>query len=682
MKKVQKLSKYLIAFIILAVVFLGVGLGTLGSVQTTGDSYLLMNATKEQGESNVIFKLSNPKDKDGKSIYCSLSHVYLNIAILYSEEGEDAQIRMNRGASASSFSTSSSYQYTAALENFKPDGERDEKTTAIENCQYSWIDPFEANLKNVYKLSSRSYYKLTAPTHNLLINEIVFVGEVLRTKNADGTFGEIAASGVPSGEFLVLPTEIHSATQHNNQSAEDAKKAAGALIDSQRMPKISQSSYRRFTKEEIYTLSSIAEMKKGNSYEDGSVYHGDTVHNTFGTSLVAFGTVMFGMSPFGLRFMPMLFSFGVLVLGFFIARDMFKSDKAGFAFALLYALSGLSIGIGHLGSALMIGVFFFLGAFYGTYRFYRHGLKKNCVSLILAGLSGAAAICVNGAYLIPMLGVCGLFAAGMLKQQRARRYYLDAAIEQAETEEAVHPVPAQAAEGAPVSEARKKVQSVTAEYRRKNTAAPVAFFASLIVGAIFLSLIFLIPTYYLAVKLFDNPASPSLNFFTLGAKFFAGGFVGTNGSPSAWLPAYTVFTGAGETFAITSVVINVFAFLAGLAGIAYAIRRIIVLCKSGKDFYRKAEFVNVTGLLSGIVICLVTVVFAKGAIAFLLLAYLFAFLLAAETVRCFTAEKGKIGSTAKIACIVGIALLVAWFALTAIFTFSIPLPASFMKAFL
>ncbi|MDE6676652.1 MAG: hypothetical protein K2K12_02945, partial [Clostridia bacterium] len=536
-------------------------------------------------------------------------------------EGEDAQIRINRGASASSFSTSSNYQYTATLENLKPDSERDEKTTAIENCQYNWIDPFAEKLETVYKLSSWMYYKLTAPKSNLLINEVVFVGEVLRTPNADGTFGEIASSGVPSGELVVLPAEIYSATQHNNQSAEDAKKAAGALIDSQHMPKLSQSTYHRFTKEEIYTLSSISEMKRGNIYEDGSVYHGDTVHNTFGTSLVAFGTVMFGMSPFGLRFMPMLFSFGVLVLGFFIARDMFKSDKAGFAFALLYALSGLSIGIGHLGTPLMIGVFFFLGAFYGTYRFYRHGLKKNGVSLILGGLSGAAAICVSGAYVIPMLGICGLFAAGMLKQQRARKYYLGAAIEAAESEEALQPAAeeSEAQEEKPLSEAQKKVQSVAAEYRRKNTAAPVAFFASLVVGAIFLSLIFLIPTYYLAVKLFDNPASPSLNFFTLGAQFFAGGFVGVNGSPSAWFPAYTVFTGAGETFAVTSIVINVFAFLAGLAGIAYAIWRIIALCRSGKDFHQKAEFVNLTSLLGGIVICLITAIFAKGAIAFLLL---------------------------------------------------------------
>ncbi len=692
MKNIRKLSKYFIAFLVIAFVFLAIGLGSLGSVATTGKSYQLMAPTKESEDPCVIFHLSNPRDEDDKSIYCSLTHIYMNVGTLYAEAGEDVQIRMNRGASSTSFSPSSSYRYTATLENLVPDDERDEKTKAIEKSQFNWIDPFKDNLNTNnakgYKISSWSYYKLTAPTHNLVVNEVVFVGEVLRVKNSDGTFGDISSAGEPSGELVVLPVEITSATHYNNQGADDAKKAAKALIDAQRMPNMAQSSFNRFTQEEVYSLMSITEMKRGGSYLEGSVYPGDTVYNTLGTSLVAFGTVIFGTSPFGLRFIPMLASFGVLVLGYLLARDFFKSEKAGLAFAILYALCNLSLGIGHLGTPLMLGVFFLMGSVYGCYRFFRNGMKKvdfrSALPLILSGLSGAAAICVNGAFVIPMLAVCGLFALGYLRQQRARKYYLGLAVEAAEQE--IPEPAAQTAEGEteekPLTEGQKKVIAVTSEYRRKNTVAPVAFFSSLVVGAIFLSLIFLIPTYYLGVKLFDDPAYPSMNIFTLGAKFFAGGFVGANAATNAWLPYFTTFIGTGSTFAITSATINVFAFLAGLAGVVYAVWRLIRICLDEKEFFNKSDFWNYVILLGGIAVCLVTGAFAKGALAFLLLAYVFAFLLAADAVKYFTGREGKAGTAAKIVCYVGIALLAVWFCLSAVFTFSIPLPASFMKAFI
>lgn len=689
--KRKKLSFYFIAFLVIAFVFLAIGLGTLGSVATTGKSYELMSKTKDNEDPSVVFLIKNPteKDKNGKdsTVYCALRRIYLNVGAFYSEEGKDVSVSFAIGSS----STSSNRQYTATFENIKPDDKRDEKTTAIEDAQFNWISPFDEQLAKVSVLNSRvasyRYVKLTT-SKNLVINEVVFVGEVLRIKNSDGTWGQTDSSGECSGEYRMLPVEIYSATPYNGQSNDAAKEAAAAMIDAQQMPNFAQSTFNRFTKEEVYSMMSVAEMRAGGGYTEGNVYHGDTVYNSFGTSVLAFGTRIFGMSPFGIRFFPMLASFGVLVLGFFFAKDLFKSEKAGLAFAILYALSTLSLGLGHLGSPLMLGVFFFTGAVFGCYKFYRYGLKKgdfkDTLPLVLSGLCGAAAICVNGVFVIPMLAVAGLFAAGMVRQQYARRYYLDLAIAEAEAEEAqsdttVHEKTETAQEPA-MSEGRAKVAKVVSQYRRKNTLAPVAFFASVVLGALFLSLIFLIPTYYLAVKLFDNPASPSLNIFALAAKFFAGGFVGTNGEACAWTVAYTTFIGTGSPYAITSFVINAFAGIAGLIGIAYAISRIVLICKA-RDWEKKSELYKMIILLSGLVICLVTAAFAKGAVALIMLAYIFAFLLAAGAVKHYTEAEGKIGTAAKIISIVGLVLLALWFALTAVFTFSIPLPASFMKLF-
>lgn len=683
--KRKKLSFYFIAFLVIAFVFLAIGLGTLGSVSTTGKSYELMTASNENEDPSVVFLIKNITEKDEKgndsTVYHALRHVYINVGALYSEEGKDVEIRLTRGSSSNPTSTSSTYRYTATLENLKPDAGRDEKTTAIRNSQFNWIAPFDENLAKLSVTNSRvstyKYMKLTAPTHNLVINEVVFVGEKLTGVSGEGT-----------GEYNVLPVEIYSATPHNNQTNEEAKEKAAALVDAQKMPNMAESSFDRFTKEETYTMMSIAEMKAGGNYTQGSFYHGDTVHNSFGTSVLAFGTLIFGMSPFGLRVFPMLASFGVLLLGFFFATDLFKSEKAGLAFAILYALSTLSLGFGHLGTPLMLGVFFFAGSVFGCYKFYRYGLKKGDVKdalpLVLSGLGGAAAICVNGAFLIPMLAVAGLFAAGMVKQQRARRYYLDLAIAEAEAEEAAPVTSAHEkteTEEPAQSAGREKVAQVVSEFRRKNTLAPVAFFGSIVLGALFLSLIFLIPTYYLAVKLFDNPASPSKNIFALAANFFAGGFVGANGSGSAWRVAYTVFTGTGSPYAVTSFVVNAFAGIAGLLGIAYAISRIVLICKA-RDREGKSELYKMSILLTGLAVCLITAAFARGGAAFIMLAYVFCFLLFAGAAKHYTEAEGKIGSAAKIVSIVGIVLLAVWFALTAVFTFSIPLPASFMKAFI
>ena len=680
--KRKKLSRYFIAFLAVAFVFLAIGLGSLGSFDSAGGSYLLHTSVKE-GESlpSVIFEIKNPdyKDEEGKDIICTLAHVYVNVGILYSEEGEDVDIRLERGSSVSSFENlSSGYKDSAKLANITPAPvEGDKPSTAVTDALFNWTDPFGASLaERSYSnrsVSSRRFMKITAPSHNILLNEVIFVGERVTSNSA----------GAESmGEFYLLPAVVNSATPYVGQSAEDAKESAEVLLDSQKLPNMAQSSFNRFTTEEVYSLMTIAEMKNGGTYFEKAVYHGDTVYNSLGSSILAFGTTIFGMSQFGLRVFPMLASFGVLMLGFFLARDFFKSEKAGLVFAVLYALSNLALGLGHLGTPLMLGVFFFVGSFYACYRFFRFGMKEKhgALPVALSGLSGAAAVCVNGVFIIPMLAVIALFVAGMLRQQWARRYYLDLAIEEAEAEEARLPK-VKEGEEQPVNEGKKKAQEVYAEYRRKNIVAPVAFGVSFLLGILFFSLIFLIPTYYVAVKLFDNPAAPHLNVFTLAWNFFAGGFVGTNASANAWFPAYTLFHGAGTTYAITALVMNVVAAVAGLAGIAYAIWRIVCVCKAEKEWYRKSEFWNIAVTLAGLVICLITAIFAKGALAFILLAYLFAFLLASGAVRHFTEAGGKLGENAKVVTVVGTVLLGFVFLLCAVFTFSIPLPASFIGIF-
>lgn len=673
--KKNKLSFFMIAFLTLAFVFLAIGLGTLGSVKGTGKAYELYASNKDSDNFSVVFKLSDlvEKDENGAETsrkYLRIKNCYVNIAVLYSEEGEDVTMVLRRGGSSNPTSTSTNYQYKTTIENLvapapvePEEGKEPPARTAVTDAVFNWTTPFDELFQkgdSYNRVTSYEYYKLFVESRNVLINEVVFVGEVLK---------ENSATAETTGETVVIPATIESATPLNTESPAEAKERAGALLDAQFIPTTAQSSFFRFGQEEVYSMMTIAEMREGNPINGSNVYHGDTVYNSFGTSLIAFGTVIFGMSPFGLRFFPMLASFGVLVLAYFWAKAMFGSDKAGFAGALLYALCNFSFGLGHLGTPLMIGVFFTVAALYCAYRFFAFGMKKvnalEALPLVLGGLCGAAAICVNGALVLPVAGAAGLFIAGLVRLQKQRSAALEPAIAAYEEELASLPPQEEGAEEPPAP-AKEALQGVLYDYRRKRRVAPAAFFTSLIVGAMLLTLLFILPVHLTASKLYRLSGA---SVFTLAGKLFAGGFAGTAHDGNVWAIPYTVFRGTGEHYAVTLLVMNAVAALAGLFGIGFAIYRIVAVLK-GKG--EKIELARAVVPLACLALSLVCAAFARGTFAFFLLAYLSAFLLAAGGAEYFTAQEGKTGKAARIICITATVLLAVCFLLAVPFTFSIP----------
>lgn len=690
----KKLSIFNVLFLVVALLFLAVGLGTLGSVSGTGSAYeLRVQGKSDAKEPCVVFKLDNLIKEDGSTeSYLRLNNVYLNIASIYTAEEAAATLKLTRSSTA----TGTTYTYTAKVGNLKyveppvtedsEDKDKDKETPAVLDAVGNWVAPFDLSvtLPSNFNVSTYKYYRLTTKSCNILINEVVFVGEKLTKSGGDGT-----------GEYCVIPAEIESAQPLKGEDNETAKKNAGALLDAQRIPVMTQSSYYRLGGGELYSMMTVAEMSRGNTYyysdnaeeTAANVYHADRVYSSLGTSLLAFGCTIFGNSPFGLRFFPMLAAFGALVVGYFLTKEIAKSEKAGFVFALLYALSSMTFSLGRFGTPLMIGVFFYLCSFYFCHRFYSRGMSdglSGAIPLLLSGLFGAAAICVNGAYTVAMLGVIALFAFGMVRQNKARRHYLDLALAQVEAEESGSSKPTEeTAEGEePEKTGREKAALVYSEYRRKNTVAPTVFFTALVIGTMLMSLLFLLPVYNVYVKLYDNPAAPSLGIFALMDYLYAGGFRGVNDGASSWNLFYKIFTGSGATYAVTGVVINAVAAVAGLLGLLYAVCLIVRVCREklkGRDArvaLRKAVIP-----FAGMALSLITAAFGGGALAFILLAYLFAFVSAGVCVQDMTETEGTVGKVSRIVCYVGIGLLAAVFLLFAVFTFSVPLPAAFMGKF-
>ena len=691
-KQSKKKSLATRIILIVALVFLVIGMSTLGSFYSAGDAYELKTQGNSAETPTVIFRLTNPSttDEHGHSAtqYLRLKHIYVNIGAAYIAEGETTTIRAEVAASTTgSVSNSRRFDYTFGNFVSATEAGAQEDGEEYPNIYDSWQDMVPAD-SDGWSISSYRYVRLTARDANVLLNEVVFVGEVMASSasNAEGT-----------GEIVVIPATIESATPLMGETEEEAAARAAALLDSQVMPSLNSFRMNKLSDEETLSMMTIREMYTGAEYGEGNIYTGERVYGSVGEEILALGTLIFGMSPFGLRFFPMLAAAGALVCGAFLARRIAKKDAAGIIFAVLFALACAPLALGGLGTPLMIGVFFFLLSVNSCHYFYANGMRTekfaSALPLLVSGLAGALAILTHGAYLVPMVGVVALFACGMVRMRRARRVYLDKAIAEVEAEETAPAEPAEApAPSAPAPEedarpalspARRKVAAVAAEYRNKTSIALVTFLGALVVGAFVLGLILATPMYFTWLKLIDNPASPSMNIIALAATAFAGGFTGVNpggmGS-SAWNVVYSISRVNGEAYsALYASVINFAALIAVLFAVVSAVVHLVMLCRTKE--WGKEERAAIRGIVVpavGIILALVTAIFAKDAVQFVLLAYIFAFVLAAaEAVKLMQTSKAKL---VRILCWVELALLVVMFVLLFVFTTGLPVASGLLTA--
>ena len=285
----------------------------------------------------------------------------------------------------------------------------------------------------------------------------------------------------------------------------------------------------------------------------------------------------------------------------------------------------------------------------------------------------------------------------MVRQFRARRYYLDQAIAAAEAEEAqLLPAAEGAQKTAPVSKsedahtaeggegltpAKEKVAEVVAQYRFKNTAAIASFASSFLLGTLIVALIAVLPVYFAYVKLYDNPASPSLNVFTLMWRAFAGGFAGTDAGTtgaSGWNIFYILSRTDGAAYSsVWGAFVNPVCLLLLAFAVGYGIWRIVCLVRTktwGRGERRIVRELAVP--LAGALVSAVAAIAAAEAEGFVLLFYLFFFALAASGVRALCEAEGKTGKIARICAWAAFGLLAAMFVLYFVFATGMPLPAS------
>lgn len=149
------------------------------------------------------------------------------------------------------------------------------------------------------------------------------------------------------------------------------------------------------------------------------VYPYETTHPPLGKLITAVGIKIFGMTPFGWRFMPALFGVLMLPLLYVFIKNIFGKTVVAACGTLLFASEFMHFVQTRISTIDVYGVFFILCMYFFMYRYIASGpdapFRKTMLPLALCGLSfglGVASkwICVYAAFGLIMLYVMYLTA--------------------------------------------------------------------------------------------------------------------------------------------------------------------------------------------------------------------------------------------------------------------------------
>lgn len=378
LKHKRRFSRFFKAFIVLFALFFAAGFFTLGSFKNTGKSF-----SYTSGDGNVaVFNLNMA---DGQS---KLVAVYINVGNIYTAPGEDVTFTVKR--SASSLTKPSSSLGTATIGNLYS-----AKKKGKEAGNFNWVPVAEDKSVTAYKIS-------VSATADFDLNEIVCIGD--------------------DGKLIPLSVDTEYSQGFTTQ-----KKELGYAIDAQGSFKKSGASYYNFAPEEAYYMTSVHTVLGGGEVKGNSVYTVDGDFNSLATLLLLPSVAIFGNSTFALRFTPFLATCATLIFVYLLGGLLFKDDKYGFIFALIFAIGGLATTVGRLGAPHALLACFLVASLYFMYRFFSKGISsektvKGGLNVLFSGLFAAFAMAMNTLAAIPVAGILVLFGFGLRRQKKAYAY--------------------------------------------------------------------------------------------------------------------------------------------------------------------------------------------------------------------------------------------------------------------
>lgn len=206
--------------------------------------------------------------------------------------------------------------------------------------------------------------KVVADTAGLAVNELGFF-----TKNANGEFERI--------NLKVVETEFNADLNNDCNP--------GMLFDEQEYVE-PYSSYRSSTYfDEIYFPRTAYESLNG--YD---IY--EITHPPMGKNIMALGIQIFGMNPFGWRFMGTLFGVGLVPLMYLLGLKLFKKRTYAFVAAFLMMFDFMRLAQTRLATIDSYSAFFILCMYYFMYDYFtqksyeKKSFIKSLLPLLFCGI--------------------------------------------------------------------------------------------------------------------------------------------------------------------------------------------------------------------------------------------------------------------------------------------------------
>ena len=516
----NRFTKFGIAAACLVLVFLIAGACTIGGFSSPGSAYYL------PAEQYIVYYLDFQEDENGDT--ASLASVYVNVGAVYTDIGDTFTLEFRHGNASGSYTNgkfSSAGMGKIALANIyqaPADTEGEEASaadTAALGTNYGWVKAFDYTEDPV----SYSSYRLVrvAASCDMLLYGISFVdtqGEVIPAYTAEADVrGFFGSSYWPSYRDLFRAND--------RSSAYGALGEPAALTDGT-APAAGDTAYSQFTQDEKYTLLQIDNIRLGSIVADGT-YNASTDFGPLAALLPMLGTLVFGVCPFGLRIVPLLCTAGLIAVLYFFGKELFRRPGWGFLTAALTAFGGLALTVGRLGLAYAPIALCVVAAYWCMFRFFRRGVSAakpaaSACNVLASGLCFALAMALDPKCIFALLGLAGLFAAGMVRQKRKDAAALAKVRAAAAEGEGAAPQNAsdapQNASAAPqghVSDTPQSYALDTAQSYARRLAWLFAVLGFIAATVAFVALAFL-PQYFTYMQLYEaDPSAPSLGFFTL-----------------------------------------------------------------------------------------------------------------------------------------------------------------------
>ncbi len=550
------------ALIVLLLAFFFAQVFALTSFKSTGKSL-----EYTQGKT-VIYDVSFKEDGE------RLDAVYIKVGSIYNSYGSDVSLTVKYSTSK----TSSSFTTFAPAVTL---GNVFSSKDGLNGANYNWIAYGENRAAEHKKDIARISF---TATHNLELCEIVAFSD--------------------RGNPVTLAVN----------SASAFKDAAKNTLDKQNSFVGSGAARYNFTQEEAYALTSAHTMLGGREFYENSKYNLNGDYNYLATLVVSPFISVFGPSTFALRLPSILASTAMLAAVYLLTYSLLKKQKYAFMTASLFAIGGLATTVGTMGAPYALVACAVVYSAYFMHRFYTKGISsvapiKGGLNVLFSGMFIAFAAAMDGAAVIPALGIIALFVLGMVRQNKAKALALAkvGGVEIADETDTGETI---------ATETLKKTAKVKADYAYKNRIAVGFMCIGALLFGFFLLLLSGVFAYSAGVKIYDEIGNQQLGFLTIVWRALLGSCKNSNVTEFtaanavnvfAWFipfKAATVYDGvsaATNGYLAQSVWLNPVVCVASLSALIFSVVKVsgdIVLKKSDKESLRlrRTFFILLGGL--------------------------------------------------------------------------------------